>query len=414
MKIAIASSSLPPGFGISVYVDELSKCLHKQGHNIKVFVTDTYDYSLETYEYPVHFTKIPVSEHDEFKYIEEFYNAIMHFNPDALLINDCIYASNILPFISPTCARISIVHGYRERFGLDGHKLVTSVAIHNYEYLDWIVGTSNSICTGLSRKYGINHKMIKLIYNGIEPHQPDSSNSDLKVDKLKRTIVFAGGSNPTKGSDVFLKALKILDKRKYNNLKVVWIGGEEHPPKALKKSGLLEKFVVWTGTIPIMTLREILSNSHILAMPSRAEACPMLLIDALSMGIVPVVSDCPSAMREIVHEGNCGLVSKVGSHINLANCISELISNPSNIDEKSICAKEYFKKNLIIDRTCENLLNIIKERPSNFPLPQKIFPNGNLYAFHRRKYKYTKWNPLGLYERWKLINGFLPKLSKKL
>ena len=40
MKIAIASSSLPPGLGISSYVDEISKWFQNHGIEIMVFVTD--------------------------------------------------------------------------------------------------------------------------------------------------------------------------------------------------------------------------------------------------------------------------------------------------------------------------------------------------------------------------------------
>ena len=77
MKIAITSSSLPPGLGISTYVNELSMYFSKQGYEIKVFVTDTTDYSLEKFEYPVHFINIPVSKNDEFETLKEFFNSII-------------------------------------------------------------------------------------------------------------------------------------------------------------------------------------------------------------------------------------------------------------------------------------------------------------------------------------------------
>ena len=42
LKIAVASSSLPPMLGISVYVDETNKCLYRQGHEVMVFAIGTY------------------------------------------------------------------------------------------------------------------------------------------------------------------------------------------------------------------------------------------------------------------------------------------------------------------------------------------------------------------------------------
>ena len=411
MKIAIASSSLPPGFGISTYVDELSNYYNKQGYEIKVFVTDTRDYSSKKFEYPVHFTNIPVSKNDEFDTLKEFFNAIIDFNPDALLINDCIYASNILPFLDPKCVRISIVHGYREKFGLDGHRMVTKVALHNFEYLNWIVGTNKSICLGINKKYEINSKIIKCIYNGIEPYTITGIKNNIKKDNSIKTIVFAGGFNPTKGCDVFLKALKILVKEKINNWKVIWIGGEKLPPKKLINSGLLGKFITWKGTIPLSDLRKILSVSHILSMPSRAEACPMLLIDALSVGVVPIVSDCPSAMREIVSEADCGLVCEVGNHKTLAESMIRLLSDPQRVNKMCFNAKSYFDNNLNVSHVGEKLLSLINTKENHFKFPNKTFPDGKMYMYSRRKYKYSKWNPLGIFERIRLVFGYLSPIK---
>lgn len=413
MKIAIASSSLPPGFGISVYVDEISKCLYRQGHQVMVFVTDTRDLSSETYEYPVHLTKIPISsKNHEYDLIRQFYEAVINFGPDAILISDCIYASNILPSLPPECIRASVVHGYRPGFGFDGHRLITSAAIHNYDCLDWIIGTSKHMCLGLNKYYRISSEMIKLVYNGINPHQTCGYEMSDNIDNSKKTILFAGGSNPTKGCDVFLKAVKILTKSNSMDWKIIWIGGADSPPNALKKSGLLHKVIDWKGMLPLASLREILSHAHVLAMPSKAEACPMLLIDGLSMGAVPVVSDCPSAMMEIVNDAQCGLVSKAGNAEDLANCFSHLLTRPKTMIEMSIRGKEYFHKNLTIDNTCTSLLSLLTTRRNDFRPRYAMFPSGKIYPNHRKKYKYSKWHPLGIYERFKLIFGILPSELK--
>ncbi len=413
MKIAIASSSLPPGFGISVYVDEISNCLIKKGHEVMVFLTDNNDLNSEVYEYTVYHTKIPnSSRNDEYRLLRHFYKAVIEFGPDAILISDCIYAANILPCLPPECVRASVVHGYRPGFGFDEHRLITSAAIHNYDYLDWIIGTSNHMCLGLNENYGIKSEMIKLVYNGIKSPQGYHYETNHHVDDFKKVILFAGGSNPTKGCDVFLKAIKILAKSSYADWKVIWIGGTESPPKILKKSGLLNKTIDWKGTLPLTSLREILSYTHILAMPSRYEACPMLLIDGLSMGAVPVVSDCPSAMMEIVNDSQCGLVSKVGNSEDLANSISFLLSRPKTVTEMSIRGKEYFNKNLAIEHTCNHLLSLLTTRRDDFWPRPALFPSGKLYPHHRKKYRYSKFHPFGVYERIKLSFGILPSPLK--
>ena len=414
MKIAIASSSLPPGFGISRYVDEISRWFYNHNYEIIVFVTDTRDIDPEKYEYPVHITKIPNSPVSEFELIEEFYDAMLNFLPDILLINDCIYASNILPSLPNTCLRISIIHGYRPGVGFDGHRLLTAAALHNHQYLNWIVSTNKSMNDGLKNNYKIPEEKIKTIYNGVQIVEPSDNSKLLKYNGARITMLFAGGLNRAKGWDVLREAVKILERSGCLNWKLIWVGVDGIPPKSLNTSNILKNAIEYKGVIPHKLLLELLSQTHILIMPSRAEACPMLLLDGMAMGAVPVVSDCPSAMKEIVNDSNCGLISKTGSAKKLANQLSILLSKPEQIGRMSKSGVEYYKKNLRIDNTCNSLLKLIEEEPVNSIQNPKPFPSGKVYPFHRRAYKYSKFNPMGLYERLKLIFGFLPPDIKYL
>lgn len=408
MKIAIASSSLPPGLGISSYVDEIGKWFQNHGIEITVFVTDIREVNPRNYEYPVHVTKIPISQKDEYPSIKEFYDAMLDFMPDALLINDCIYASNILPSLPSTCIRASVVHGYRLGFGLNGHRLLTTAAIHNHYWLDWVVAINRHMQDGLITRYGIPSEKVKLLYNGMEPLKYSNLSASRRFDETEKTILFAGGSNFTKGWDILLKAAKILMHSHSSKWKLIWVGGEGAPPKVLKKSGMLGDNIEWKGKLTRSSLIELLGCTHILAMPSRAEACPMLLLEGLSRGAVPVVSDCPSAMMEIVNDSKCGIVTEVGNAKELAKGLSKLLSQPKTIYDMSTRAQEFFMKNLHIDFTGNKLLDLLTKRRTNFS-PQKIaFPFGKIYPFHRRPYKYSKWNPFGFHERWKFIFGILP------
>lgn len=408
MKIAIASSSLPPGLGISSYVDEISKWFQNHGIEIMVFVTDIREVNPKNYEYPVHVSKIPISQKNEYLLVKEFYDALLRFMPNALLINDCIYASNVLLSLPTSCIRVSVVHGYRPGFGFDGHRLLTTAAIHNHYWLDWVVAINRHMQDGLINYYGIPSEKVKLLYNGMKPLNYFNLTASRRFDETQKLILFAGGSNFTKGWDILLKAAKILTSSHPSGWKIIWVGGEGGPPKVLKKSGMLGGNIEWKGKLTRSSLIELLGRTHILAMPSRAEGCPMLLLEGLSMGTVPVVSDCPSAMMEIVNDSKCGMVTEVGNAKELAKGLSKLLSQPKIVCDMSTRAQEYFLKTLHIDITCNKLLDLLTTRRTNFS-PQKIvFPFGKIYPFHRRPYKYSKWNPFGFYERWKFIFGILP------
>jgi len=412
LKIAVASSSLPPGLGISSYVDEINQFLYRQGHDVMVFVTDIRDTDTTNYEFPVHVTKIPRSKRNELLSINRFRDAMLCFSPDAILINDCIYASNILPSLPTSILRVSVVHGYRPGFGIDGHRLLTSAAIHNHFWLDWIVAINQHMCDGLIKDYGIPSDKVKLVYNGINPLVNSDLSEYRNSDEAKKVILFAGGTNFTKGWDTFLKAAKLLSRSQSSKWEIIWIGGGTEPPKALKKSGMLNRNIKWKGVLSRSSVIELLGQTHLLVMPSRAEACPMLLLEGLSMGAVPVVSDCPSAMMEIVKDSNCGIVTKVGDAKELSERLAHLLANQKTISEMSKQGQQYFMKNLHIDITCNKILELLSTRRSNFLPEQTKFPSGKIYPFHLRPYKYSKWNPLGFYERLKLISGILPSPLK--
>ena len=164
MKIAISTSGLPPGFGISVFVDELSKWFfNRKDYDIMVFATTSQILSPDDYLYPVEYFKIPASKAEEFIIIKKFKEKLFNFDPDVLIINNCIYASNILPILKRECIRLSYVHGYRERFGINGHKGLTRAAIHNHEYLDWIIASNSPMYNGLVKDYKIPSYNIKII-----------------------------------------------------------------------------------------------------------------------------------------------------------------------------------------------------------------------------------------------------------
>jgi len=412
MRIAIASSCLPPAAGIGTFVDDLAKCY--QNHNVetKVFVTTIPDLNPKDYDYPVHINKIPVLRKEEYFHIKQFLQAILDFMPDAIVNNDCIYASNILQSLPTGCVRASVVHGYREGFGFDGHPTIIAAAIHNHEWLDWIFAISGYMRDGLIKRYSLPAEQVKLIYNGINPLDISDSELSRKFENSEKIILFGGGSNLTKGWDTFFKACKILTSFHPSGWKIIWVGGNIKPPNVLKKSAMLNGRIEWKGKLPRSELIDLLGRIHILAMPSRAEGCPALLAEGLSMGVVPVVSNCPSAMEEIVNDYKCGIVTKVGNAKELAKGLSELLSSPEILCRMSTRARKTFEKNLHIDITCQKHLELLKTHRSSFSPKPKAFPFGKIYPFHRRGHKYPKWNPLGLIERWRFINGILPKPLK--
>ncbi|MEQ1602836.1 MAG: glycosyltransferase family 4 protein [Methylophilaceae bacterium] len=87
-----------------------------------------------------------------------------------------------------------------------------------------------------------------------------------------------------------------------------------------------EGVVEWWGRCDDMP--QILAQSHVVCLPSYREGLPKVLIEAAASGRPIVATDVPGC-REIVRNGENGLLVPVRDVSALANAIKQLIENPS-------------------------------------------------------------------------------------
>jgi len=110
-------------------------------------------------------------------------------------------------------------------------------------------------------------------------------------------VVVIGNLNPTKGVDIFLKALVGVERP----IDVKIVGSElsthqhysqmlyEAANNLIKQSPNVNiEFLGWQDPAAV---RELLANCDAFVLPSRSEACPLVLLEALAMGCLCVASD---------------------------------------------------------------------------------------------------------------------------
>ena len=93
--------------------------------------------------------------------------------------------------------------------------------------------------------------------------------------------------------------------------------------------------------------------------PSRREACPIALLEAMRVGTIPIVADFDIANKEIVRDGKNGFVI---SHKNIdawVNRIGDIINNPSNYTDIYYNSYMTFKEELTFDIWKNNMDRVI-------------------------------------------------------
>ncbi|MDB5200761.1 MAG: glycosyltransferase family 4 protein [Ferruginibacter sp.] len=95
--------------------------------------------------------------------------------------------------------------------------------------------------------------------------------------------------------------------------------------------------VKFYGELPNDNVRELLRNMHLLLLPTLAEGMPLVLIEAMKAGVVPLVNDLPGGIRELVVDGTTGYkiqgnepeiyVEKISSLYHQHDLLKELAAN---------------------------------------------------------------------------------------
>lgn len=408
MRFIIGTSGIKSGGGIGTYVEELTKWLIFNDNDVLICLTSLQK-QVPILDYDLYVTIVENKKEDELRAIISLFEVIKNYKPDVIINNDNIYISGLLPSLDSKIIRISVVHGHRDGLGWDHHKIINNAAIYNYRYIDWIIAISKYMANSLKEKRFIPLNQVHTIYNGILPKNESfvSFNRRLKYKTIK--ILFAGGGKREKGAKYLYHALKKKGPIS-SDIKIYWAGNL--PQSGLFSFNNLNKLpnTEVYGLLAREELLDLLSECHYLLMPSLAEGCPMLLLEAMSLGVVPIVSDCHSAMMEIVNDGKCGHLIKERSSDSIRKFLLSISENHVNWENFATKALEYFNKNLHIDILGNKIMELSSLKRQGINDITQIFPPKGLISFHRRKYEGSKLSLRNLLLRYNNITGRLKKL----
>lgn len=132
-----------------------------------------------------------------------------------------------------------------------------------------------------------------------------------------------------KGVGEFVEAATQLKKRGVNARFVLVGDPDAQNPASVPTQQLItwhkEGMVEWWGKREDMP--RILIQSHIVCLPSYREGLPKSLLEAASCGRPIVTTDVPGC-REIVHDGDNGLLVEARNAAALADALAKLLANP--------------------------------------------------------------------------------------
>ena len=143
-------------------------------------------------------------------------------------------------------------------------------------------------------------------------------------------ISYAGKISRPKGVPEMLKALSMLAKdSEVPAFKLTMAGGCQD--EALKDAlDCLPEYITWLGQIPQPALAELLRRTDIFVLPSYFEGLPLVLIEAMASGAVPVSTDLP------------GVRPWINANVGRPNVIYADMPEMKSIDEPTDAGRDAF------------------------------------------------------------------------
>ncbi|MDD5133655.1 MAG: glycosyltransferase family 4 protein [Candidatus Nanoarchaeia archaeon] len=182
---------------------------------------------------------------------------------------------------------------------------------------------------------GVDKNKIVYIPNGI----PDEYFTQ-KAIKPKKDVLFLGRIASVKDIETLLKATKEIPDI---NFDIVGPAEENY----LKKLELTKNVKILKPVYDLKEKIKIIDEHKIFVLPSKREAMPQVLLEAMSRGKLVISSETDGG-KEIIKNGKTGLLFEIGDYKELANLIKKNIKGNKTIQNNAKKeAKNYSWSNLV-------------------------------------------------------------------
>ncbi len=166
---------------------------------------------------------------------------------------------------------------------------------------DRIIAVSDFVKDFLVDKWKLPESKIATVYHGIDlPSADDESRRPKSLNDLTRPFLFTAGSvRPYRGLEDAVGAMPAILKH-YPELSLV-IGGETEPmmqpyrnklQRQAEQLGCVDR-IIWCGKLSQPEMAWCLKQCQAFVMTSRVEACPNIVLEAMSHSCISISTNCP-------------------------------------------------------------------------------------------------------------------------
>jgi glycosyltransferase involved in cell wall biosynthesis len=206
-----------------------------------------------------------------------------------------------------------------------------------------LVAVSESARQEVLRRDGYDPDRVVVIHNGVArrpaPGAGPYVREQLGIGADEPVVGMVSTLRPVKGHEVAIEAMAEITRRVPGARLVVVGEGESRPAleRAAAQVGPVVKFAGFRDDV-----MPVLDAFDVLAHPSRQEAFPTTLLEAMAAG-VPQVATAVGGIPEIVEDGHTGLLlAPPPEPAALADRVVSLLQDPARREELAAAGRERF------------------------------------------------------------------------
>lgn len=395
MKILILSDSYPPILGgVANHVQMLSTELSKRGHEVVIGTLSQLDLpkceekdGCKIYRLEGFFQKVPFLYKDPKRKIHapatdwlltrKLAQLIKQENPDVIHAHGMILYS-VFPLVKKfqapligtlhsydfLCPRATLMRGDSIcdhpltkdciRCISDTHGPIRALAAYygakinknKLKSVDRLIAVSLSVKEAYIKHLGLKDEDIIVVPNFYEPDRNEGVNQDANLPD--DFVLFVGWLMPHKGVDVLIDAYQKLD----TPTKLVLVG-IKHPDYNYKGSGN----IVVIENAPRNIVMQAMSRCRFAIFPSIwPDPCPTVAFEAMSCKKAVIASKI-GGLKDIVVDGNTGILVPPGDPDSLGEAIFYLLQNPKRGLEMGQSGYERWMKTYTLDAVIPALVD---------------------------------------------------------
>jgi glycosyltransferase involved in cell wall biosynthesis len=262
--------------------------------------------------------------------------SLIHLHIARAFVPEMVYAAHLLRRI-PYVAHLHLDIGPSGRAGFMLHVYKPLILGRVLRSAAVVVVFTDEQRSDVASRYGINPARIRVIPNGVDEN---FRYSEPRLPHPRPRLLFVGRLTVQKNLPLLFHALDGIS----DGFETTLVGeGELQDELKATVNDLHLRNVRFYGRADGAELRELYRNADVFVLPSEREGMPLVLLEALAMGLPVVATDIPGN-REIIFHGQNGALTPLGNPSALRQALLNITGDPDTYRRMSEVSRRLAEK----------------------------------------------------------------------